>query len=56
MTEQERREYIHFMCDPANSHNCAECPDNLHEAQWPESTLPCGQQNCWVDCHCRKEE
>lgn len=52
MTRQEMRAYTRFMCDPANSHNCAECPENEHRGN---DTLPCGQQNCWVDCHCRKE-
>lgn len=46
MTEQERRAYIHFMSSPENSHNCAECPENEHR---DNDTLPCGQQNCWVD-------
>lgn len=52
MTEKERREYLRWMYDPENSHNCTECPENSGKRR----LLPCGQQNCWVDCHCRKEE
>ena len=48
---EEEREYIKFMCDPSNSHNCDECPENINSDNW-EGKLPCGQQNCWVDCHC----
>lgn len=52
MTEKERREYLRWMYNPENSHCCEECPENRGERR----LLPCGQQNCWVDCHCRKEE
>lgn len=41
-------EYRHFMYNPGNSGNCAECPEN----RGSRGGLPCGQQNCWVDCHC----
>ena len=46
MTEAERQAYLRFMWDPKNSHNCEECPENSNSRP-----LPCGQQNCWVDCH-----
>ena len=48
-------EYKKFMNDPNNSHNCAACPENREFSDW-EGKLPCGQQNCWVDCHCRRKE
>ena len=43
--------YIEFMYNPANSRNCANCPENRSFDSWG-GNLPCGQQNCWVDCHC----
>ena len=48
---EEEREYIKFMCNPKNSHNCDKCPENKNSDSW-QGKLPCGQQNCWVDCHC----
>ena len=48
---EEEREYIKFMYNPKNSHNCYECPENINSDSW-KGKLPCGQQNCWVDCHC----
>lgn len=42
--------YICFMCNPDNSYNCNECSER--ESGNGEG-LPCGQQNCWVDVHCR---
>lgn len=50
MTEKEKSAYISFMCNPKNSHNCIECPENT--GNFKDDVLPCGQQNCWVDCHC----
>lgn len=40
--------YKDFMCNPCNAYNCAECP----ERGISTDGLPCGQQNCWVLCHC----
>lgn len=48
---EEEREYIKFMCNPKNSHNCDSCPENKNSDSW-QGKLLCGQQNCWVDCHC----
>lgn len=48
---EEEREYIKFMYNPKNSYNCDECPENINSDSW-QGKLPCGQQNCWVDCHC----
>ena len=36
-----------FLADPNNIYNCEQCPYRMKNA--PESTLPCGQQNCWVE-------
>lgn len=54
MNEQERKEYIEFMCNPKNAYNCAECPENMDFDSWG-GKLPCGQQNCWVNCHCQND-
>ena len=48
---QEIEAYKKFMSDPANSHNCGSCPEN----KGYNGKLPCGQQNCWVDCHCEMD-
>ena len=50
MKEQEIKNYKEFMYNPENSHNCKNCPEN----QDFNRGLPCGQQNCWVDCHCER--
>lgn len=42
----ETEEIRSFMADSSNSMNCSECPFNRDD----RSSLPCGQQNCWVDC------
>ena len=55
MTNQERQHYINFMYNEANEYNCTECPENEHFDDW-EGKLPCGQQICWVTCHCRQAE
>ena len=47
--------YVEFMCNPNNSHKCENCPENRNFDSW-EGKLPCGQQNCWVDCHCKRNE
>lgn len=47
----DREKYIKFMYDPKNSHNCDMCPEN-HDSN---ESNPCGQQNCWVDCHCNSQ-
>lgn len=50
-----REEYIAWMYDKGNSHQCEGCPENKGcENYSPDYKLPCGQQNCWVDCHCGK--
>ena len=43
------------MYNPENSHNCENCPENNNCSSWG-GNLPCGQQNCWVDCHCKDDE
>lgn len=47
--------YKEFMYNPSNSHNCDGCPENKNSDNW-EGKLPCGQQNCWVDCHNKVNE
>ena len=46
-------DYKKFMYDESNMYNCAECPENK-----TGEYRGCGQQNCWVYCHCKsgKEE
>lgn len=51
MTKKEIDEYIDFMCNPENSQRCEDCPENEDRS----GRLLCGQQNCWVDMHCRAE-
>lgn len=48
-------EYVDFMFDKKNEFNCENCPENQGFDDW-EGKLPCGQQNCWVSCHCRYSE
>lgn len=48
-TEFTREEYIKWMYNLDNEFNCPECPHN----DGFNNGLPCGQQNCWVTCHCR---
>lgn len=48
--EFTRKQYCEFMFNTNNSLNCKNCPENKAE----RSGLPCGQQNCWVDCHCKE--
>ena len=52
MREKELQEYRKFMCNIENEYNCSKCPENRHF----NNSLPCGQQNCWVTCHCKKGE
>lgn len=40
ISEEERKKYVEFMYNPENEY-------------W-EGKYPCGQQNCWVTCHCRE--
>lgn len=41
------KSHYDWLHNPANIHNCDECPyagDNIYG-------YPCGQQNCWVQCY-----
>ena len=51
----DREQYIAFMCNKENIHNCEECPEN-REFGNQNDQLPCGQYNCWVTCHCYPEK
>lgn len=42
-------EYKQFMYNKDNAFNCSECPENRG---FDNCSNPCGQQNCWVHCHC----
>lgn len=48
-------EYCKWMYDIRNEYECDECPEN-NGYDDHEGKLPCGQQNCWVTCHCRSRE
>ena len=47
MTDEE---YMDFMINPDNSHNCQSCPENKGMDGWQDRN-PCGQWRCWVDVH-----
>lgn len=49
--EKEVRQYLDFMYNRENRLKCGECPENQGFDSW-EGKKPCGQQRCWVDCHC----
>lgn len=51
MNEKERKDYFEFMFNMDNEYKCDHCPENREFDNW-EGKLPCGQQNCWVTCHC----
>lgn len=51
MSKEEVKEYIEFMCNQENEYMCDACPENRDFDNW-QGILPCGQQNCWVKCHC----
>lgn len=52
MLEKEKK----FLCNPKNIGNCAECPMNEGQSEWPGNRLPCGQFHCWVEAHCKEGE
>ena len=57
MKKYNDNEYVKFMNDKNNEHNCAQCPENAGFDAWPGNRLPCGQFHCWVDLHnCDDEE
>lgn len=51
--KKKEKKYVEFMYNPENEYNCDECPENKDFDDW-EGKYPCGQQNCWVTCHCRE--
>lgn len=46
------REYKDFMYNSSNIGNCSDCPENFGHSGHECNGHPCGQQNCWVKCHC----
>lgn len=55
MTDQTLKEYVDFMYDRNNEKSCDNCPENRGFDGWG-SNMPCGQQNCWVSCHCAEND
>lgn len=55
MTKREVEEYKAFMYNAKNEHNCKECPMNEGHNNAETNYKPCGQQICWVTCHCKEE-
>lgn len=53
--EKERQKYIAFMSNPDNIMNCEGCPEKQDNPNW-EMPLPCSQQNCWVELHCKRQK
>lgn len=49
------KEYLDFMTNPENSHNCHSCPENKGMDAW-QDRKPCGQWHCWVDLHVKRGE
>lgn len=47
-----RKAYLDFMYEKANAFKCSECPEN-RGMRSTDQVGPCGQQNCWVNCHCK---
>lgn len=54
MTDKEIEDYKLFMNDIKNAYCCGFCPENKEEELGSSSKLPCGQYNCWVNCHCNE--
>ena len=51
-----KKEYMDFMFNKDNEFNCDSCPENRgHDGNGFDYRLPCGQQNCWVTCHCNRD-
>lgn len=55
MNEIQIEQYMSFMYNSNNEYNCEECPENRGFSSWG-GNKPCGQQNCWVTCHCRERD
>lgn len=49
-TQRDFQDYSDFMTNPDNEYNCDHCPERGVNSN--DYGLPCGQQNCWVTCHC----
>ena len=52
-----RAAYVEWMYDERNEFRCAECPhgnDRMDQNRADYVVGPCGQQHCWVTCHCRQ--
>ena len=49
---EQVKAYLQFMYNRNNEYKCEDCPENVGFDSW-QAKLPCGQQNCWVTCHCK---
>lgn len=50
--EMKFGDYLGFMYNENNIRNCSQCPENR---DWDSgNALPCGEYNCWVRLHCRR--
>ena len=53
----EVKAYKQFMFNPENSFNCKECPaNNGFRTGWGGVVGPCGQQHCWVNIYCSRDQ
>ena len=50
-----KEEYLDFMYNKENSHNCKSCPENIGCDNW-QSRKPCGQWHCWVNIFVAEKE
>lgn len=54
MTETEKKNYLDFMYNEDNIHNCECCPENRGFSDW-QRRYPCGQSKCWVEVHTEED-
>ena len=55
--KEYRKAYIEWMYDARNEFCCADCPhanDGMDKNRGDFVVGPCGQQHCWVTCHCNQ--
>ena len=54
--ELTKKQYQEFMFNEENYKNCENCPENHGFIEGSGRIAgPCGQQICWVECHCNKD-
>lgn len=54
--EEYKNQYLDFMYNENNYMKCESCPENhgYSVGCGTGSVSPCGQQHCWVECHCKE--